>query len=129
MYNIFISHAWKRSEHYKKIVEWLDDSDIDYKNYSVPEDDPLDVKTQKQLKESLTNQIKPSSCVIILAGMYANYSDWIEYEIDEAIRMDKYIIGIEPWGQEKVPKVVRDNSNVMVKWQKSSVINAIENMK
>ena len=46
MYNIFISHAWKRSEHYKKIVKWLDDSDIEYKNYSVPEDDPLETKTK-----------------------------------------------------------------------------------
>lgn len=128
MYNIFISHAWKRSEHYKKIVKWLDDSDIEYKNYSVPEDDPLETKTKKELKESLTNQIKPSSCVIILAGMYAAYSDWIEYEIDEATRMGKYIIGVEPWGQEKVPTIVSNNADVMVGWNSDSVVNAIKNM-
>lgn len=128
MYNIFVSHAWKRSEHYKKIVKWLDDSDIEYKNYSVPEDDPLETKTKKELKESLTNQIKPSSCVIILAGMYAAYSDWIEYEIGESTRMGKYIIGVEPWGQEKVPTIVSNNADVMVGWNSDSVINAIKNM-
>ena len=24
-YNIFISHAWHRSEHYKKVIKWLDE--------------------------------------------------------------------------------------------------------
>lgn len=129
MYNIFVSHAWKRSEHYKKIIKWLDDSDIEYKNYSVPEENPLDAKTKKELKEDLTNQIKPASCVIILAGMYASYSDWIEYEIDEAVRMGKYIIGVEPWGQERVPIIVSDNADVMVGWNSDSVVNAIKYMK
>lgn len=127
MYNIFISHAWRRSEHYQKIIDWLDESDIYYKNYSVPEDDPLHVKTKKALKESLTNQIKPSSCVIILAGMYAAYSEWIEYEVNEAVRMGKYIIGVEPWGQEKIPTIVSDNADVMVGWNKNSVVNAVKN--
>ena len=129
MYNLFISHAWHRSEHYNKIVEWLDDSEIEYKNYSVPEDDPLDVKTKKALKESLTNQISPSSCVLILAGMYAAHSEWIEYEINEAVRMGKYIIGVKPWGQEKIPIIISNNANVMVGWNQTSVIDAIKNSK
>lgn len=127
MYNIFISHAWRRSEHYQKIIDWLDESNIYYKNYSVPEDDPLHVKSKKELRESLTNQIKPSNCVIILAGMYVAYSDWIEYEINEAVRMGKYIIGVEPWGQKKIPTIVSDNADVMAGWNKNSVVNAVKN--
>ena len=60
--------------------------------------------------------------------MYAAYSDWIEYEIDEATRMGKYIIGVEPWGQEKVPTIVSNNADVMVGWNSDSVVNAIKNM-
>ena len=67
MYNIFISHDWHRSEHYKKVIEWLDDSEIEYKNYSVPEHDQLDSTTNKELKEDLTKQIKPASCIIVLS--------------------------------------------------------------
>jgi len=125
-YNLFISHAWKYDEHYKKIVGWLNDSKIDWKNYSVPEHDPLDAKNTTKLKQSLTSQIRPTSCVIILAGMYGAYSDWIEYEINESVRMGKKIIGVEPWGQEKIPKIVSDNATVMVGWNSSSVVNAIK---
>lgn len=128
MYHIFISHAWHRSEHYKKIVGWLDESNIVYSNYSVPKENPLHSGKTSKLKEDLTAQIKPASCVIILAGMYAAYSGWIEYEIDEAVRMGKYIIGVHPWGQEKTPTIISDNADVMVGWNSKSVIDTIKAM-
>lgn len=125
-YNLFISHAWKYDEHYSKVVGWLNDSDLTWKNYSVPEDDQLDTTSNKKLKEALTKQINPTSAVIILAGMYAAHSDWIDYEIDEAIRLDKVIIGVKPWGQERIPTKIQDNATTMVGWNSSSVVNAVE---
>lgn len=132
-YNIFISHAWKYSEHYNKVVQWLDEAQsegkFNWKNYSVPRHDPLiDPNTtagKKKLKEALEGQIKPASIVIILAGMYAAHSEWIDFEIDTAVSYDKYIIGVEPWGQERNPKKVSDNADVMVGWNKKSVIDAV----
>lgn len=112
----------------KKVVEWLDDSDIEYNNYSVPEHDQLDSENDEELEHDLTAQIKPASCIIILAGMYVNYSDWIEYEINEAVRMKKYIIGVRPWGQEKIPEIISKNANAMVWWNKNSILDAIKNI-
>ncbi|SDJ75954.1 TIR domain-containing protein [Paenibacillus naphthalenovorans] len=132
-YNIFISHAWKYTEHYNKIVQWLNEAQsegkFNWKNYSVPVHDPaIDPSTsagKKKLKEALDAQIKPASIVIILAGMYVAYSEWIDFEIDTAVSYEKYIIGVEPWGQEKVPKKVSENANIMVGWNKKSVIDAV----
>lgn len=134
-YNIFISHAWKYSEHYNKIVQWLNEAQIEgkliWKNYSVPVHDPLvDPNTpvgKTTLKAELKEQISPASKVIILAGMYAAYSDWIDYEIDTAVSYNKYIIGVKPWGQERIPSKISNNADVMVGWNKDSVINAIIN--
>ena len=134
-YNVFISHAWKYSEHYNKIVQWLNEAaaegKLTWKNYSVPSHDPLiDPNTQvgkTKLKEALKGQIRPASVVIILAGMYAAHSDWIDFEIDTAIDYDKYIIGVKPWGQERVPLKISNNADIMVGWNKDSVINAILN--
>lgn len=53
-YNLFISHAWHRNEHYNRIVEWLDNSIILWRNYSVPEHDPLDANNASKLKAALT---------------------------------------------------------------------------
>ncbi len=134
-YNIFISHAWKYSEHYNKIVQWLNEAQADgkltWKNYSVPQHDPLiDPNTtvgKTKLKEMLKNQISPASVVIVLSGMYVAHSDWISYEIDTAVSYGKYIIGVEPWGQERIPDKVKSNADIMVGWNKNSVINAVLN--
>jgi len=135
LYNVFISHAWKYTEHYNKIVQWLNEAQAEgeftWKNYSVPEHDPaIDPNTtvgKGKLKAALDAQIKPASKVIVLAGMYAAHSDWIGYEIDTAVSYEKYIIGVEPWGQEKIPVKISSNADVMVGWNKSSVVKALKN--
>lgn len=132
-YHIFISHAWKYSEHYNTVVRWInearDEGTFTWKNYSVPYHDPLiDPDTtvgKKTLKELLDNQIKPASKIIVLSGMYAAHSDWIGYEIDESVSLGKYIIGLKPWGQERIPVKIQDNADVMVGWNKKSLIDAI----
>lgn len=127
-YHIFISHAWKYDEHYKTVVQWLDNSGILYSNYSVPQHDPVDANNDFNLKIALINQIAPSSIVLIIAGMYAAYSKWIEYEINEAVRMGKTIVGIEPWGQQRIPAIILNNSTTTVGWNSNSVINAIKTL-
>jgi len=124
---IFISHAWQYSEHYDKIAEWLDDAkNFSWSNCSVPSSKALKDKTKAGLEKGLTGQINPSQVVLILGGMYAAHSDWIEYEISEAQRLKKTIIGIKPWGQQKIPQVVKDASVCeMVGWNSDSVIQAI----
>lgn len=57
--------------------------------------------------------------------MYVVYSDWIDYEMSEAIRMDKPIIGLKPWGQKRVPISIQENATTMVGWNSDSLINAI----
>lgn len=124
--HLFISHAWRYDEHYDKLIEWFDaEPNFDYYNYSVPSDDRCTEKTTAGLKACLTRQINPAQGIIILAGMYAAHSDWIEYEINESKRLGKTIIGVRPWGQERVPQIVTDNANVMVNWNSASIIQAI----
>ena len=84
--------------------------------------------TKNLLKEKITEQIRHASVVIILAGMYAAHSSWIDYEINEAIRMGKPILGVAPWSQERIPLKISDNANLMVRWNKDSVINGFKNL-
>ena len=125
-YHIMISHSWNYNEHYEKVVSWLNDANnFEWSNYSVPLTNPIDAKGKKELKEKLRNKITNCSCIIILSGMYVAYSEWIDYEIDTAVEMGKPIIGVEPWGQERVPQKVTSNADVVVGWNSSSVVQAI----
>lgn len=123
---LFISHAWDYSDHYRTVVKWFNEaSNFSWKNCSVPSHDSLPDKTSEGLSKGMTRQISPAQGVIILAGMYAAHSDWISYEIDEAIRMEKIIIGVRPWGQERIPIKVQNAAKIMVGWNSSSVIQAV----
>jgi len=124
---IFISHAWQQSEHYWKIVEWFtEEPNFYWSNCSVPSHDKLPDKTAKGLSEGMTRQIAIAQVVIILGGMDAAHSNWIDYEITEAKRMIKTIIGVAPWGQEKIPLNVQNASVCpIVRWNSASIIQAV----
>jgi hypothetical protein len=123
---LFISHAWRYDAHYQQLVTWFDNEpNFSWRNYSVPSDDSLSDKTSKGLSDGMTRQISPAQGVIILAGMYAAHSEWIDYEISEAVRMGKFIIGVRPWGQERVPANVQNAADVMVGWNSASIIQAV----
>jgi hypothetical protein len=125
-YRLFISHSWSYGDAYDRIVEMLDEQGLDYYNHSVPKNDPIHTNgTQKQLREAIDAQMRGTSCVLILAGVYASYSKWINEEIDIAKSYGKPIIAIEPWDSEKTSKVVKDNADKVVKWQGRSIVNAI----
>ncbi|MCD8059435.1 MAG: TIR domain-containing protein [Bacteroides fragilis] len=127
-YHILISHSWSYATKYDTVCSWFDEAqNFKWSDYSVCCDKPLDTSTDSELKEKLRNRIALSSCIVVLSGMYVTYSEWIDYEIETALAMDKPIIGVKPWGQERVPLKVQDSSSVMVGWNEKSVVDAVRN--
>lgn len=123
---LFISHAWQYDDAYLTLVKWFtEEPNFFWKNCSVPSTDALLDKTTAGLASGITRQINPAQGVLIIAGMYAAHSGWIDYEISEAKRLGKVIIGIRPWGQERVPIKIQDAAHVLVNWNSASVISTI----
>jgi Thoeris protein ThsB, TIR-like domain len=129
-YDLFISHAWAYHEDYLRLEKMLRDAPyFKWRNYSVPKHDPLiDPGTtvgKSKLLGMLDNQVRPVNCTLVLSGMYAAHRDWIQSEIDLAKKYGKPIVGVIPWGQERVPLSVQEAAHEMVRWNTSSVIEAI----
>lgn len=127
MYNLFISHSWAYTDAYAKLMNLLrNHSSFEFRDYSVPKDDPINhCPYDWQLKVAIENQIRPASCVLILAGVYSTYSKWINIEIEIAKKLGKRIIAIEPFGAERTSRTVKDNADVIVKWNTDSIVRAI----
>lgn len=126
-YNLFVSHSWAHSDSYEKLIGLLEKRNyFDFKDYSVPKDDPIHTNgTDKQLNQAILQKMRPCSAVLILAGVYASYSKWIAKEIDIANQLEKPVIAIEPWASEKTSQVVKDNAERIVGWNTNSVVDAI----
>jgi len=132
-YNLFISHSWSYSDAYEKLVALLDSAPyFSYKDYSVPKDDPIhNAPNQALLYQAIKKQMSLSQVVIILAGVYATYSKWIDNEIYIAARefpQPKPILAIEPWGSERTSQKVKDNADLIVKWNTDSIVEGIREL-
>ncbi len=129
-YNLFISHSWAYTDSYEKVCSLLDNqvtaNGFNYKNYSVPKNDPInDAANDKQLRSAIEAQMRPASSVIILAGVYATYSKWINIEIEIAKALGKKIIAVQPWDSERTSSVVKNAADHIVGWNGSSIVKAI----
>lgn len=125
-YHLFISHSWDYSSQYCGLLGLLNkDPTFHYRNYSVPKTDPIDANSDDQLKSAIGKKIQDSSCVLILAGVYASYKSWINTEIKISQEKNKKIIAVEYWGSEKTSRPVKDAATKIVKWNSKSIINAI----
>jgi hypothetical protein len=63
-----------------------------------------------------------------LAGVYSTYSKLINKEIEISKAFGKPIIAIEPWGAEKTSTIVKNNADIIVKWQGASIVKAIKEL-
>lgn len=127
-YHIFISHAWKYSDDYNRLVATLRNSSyFSCYDYPINADKSLTSKRvpDYQICQSLEEQIKHASVVLVLLGMYAAYHEWIQTEVDIAVSLGKPVIGIKPWGQERLPQEIVSKCNKIVGWNGPSIIDSI----
>lgn len=131
-YHIFISHAWKYGAEYDRLVNMLDNAHyFSYYNYSAPRENPLknpngtDVTTKGQIMAAIDRKIALSNCVLVLSGMYVAYRDWMQYELDTAVEMEKPIIAVRPWGAQVMPSAVSAVATEEVGWNTDSIVAAI----
>ena len=129
---IFISHSWKYNNQRESLVKLLDERKyFRWIDYSVPIDDPLHTNGTDELRGKIAEQIRQSSIVIVLAGVYASYSKWIKKEIEIAkndFSAPKPILAVEPWASEKTSSYVKDKATKIVKWNTESVVKAIRDL-
>lgn len=131
--NVFISHSWAYSDHYEKLSQWIfEDSwsisgrPIEFFNTSVPRDNPIHyAPNDATLQHAIYERIANSHVVVIPTGMYANYSKWIQKEIDGARIHGRPIVAVDPWAQKRASSVVASAASESVGWNKQSIINAV----
>lgn len=127
-YRLFISHSWAYGDAYEKLVKFFNENpNFKWVNYSVPKDNPIhDAPNSIALYNAIKDQVRPVHCVVMMAGKYSTYSEWINKEIEISKQVfTKPIVAVAPWGAQQISKVVQNNSDVIARWNSSSIVNAI----
>ena len=126
LYKVFISHSWDHVDDLKRLRDLLN-----HRGYFKVEfteaspDNPIRSENNKYIRLQLADKIKDSDIVLGIADIYASHSDWMEWELSKAIENNIPIIGVVPWGQINISKVVADRATEIVRWNTESIVAAI----
>lgn len=141
-YKIFVSHSWSYPDSYDRLMQMLNNKmGFSYQNFSVPKDNPIHyAQNDTTLYQAIKSRVDQVDVILILAGVYATHSKWINLEIKAAkssngllgalsgYMTNKPIIAVEEWGALKTSGVVKDNANEVVGWNSDSIIDAIKRL-
>lgn len=128
-YNIFISHSWDHVDDLMNLRRLLNERGYFNVNFEeVPPHDPIDSFNSYYVRKKVAERISNSDVVIGLAGVYASHSDWMQWELDKAIELNKPILGVIPRGQLNISTVVKDRADEMVRWNTESIVEAIRQL-
>ena len=132
-YHLFVSHSWRYGDTYDRLIELLRDAPyFNFRDYSVSEDNPVhDADNDAELREAIKDRMSHASVVLVMAGVYATYSKWINIEIDLAesgFSTRKPIIAIRPRGNERLSRRVREAADKIVGWNTNSIVSAIKEL-
>lgn len=94
--NIFVSHRWKYDADYHSLKEKMGSLGWRHKDYSVPSNDPIDVKGARRITVALKEQVRQCNIFIVFARKASENSLWVPKEVKFAREYGKFILGIKP---------------------------------
>lgn len=121
---VFVAHAFRPSEDYLRVFEYLESShNFYYRNCS---DAERPVVERDAMKEELRKQIALAEVAIVPAGLYRTERETIDFILNCAKGMDKPVIVIEAFGvKEKIPVQLEALSDEIIEWNERSLADAI----
>lgn len=123
---IFVTRTFSDHADYARVFEYLESSsNFYYKNCSAPTRVPAS-GGKEALKEELRTQIQDAEIVLLPASMYADASDWIQYQMIAAQEMNIPIVALEIFGGagEAQPEIAKRVSGT-VGWNERLIVDAV----
>lgn len=118
VYKLFISHSSPGEEEYHQLVMRLNQvSDFLWENTAVP---------GRVNYDNLEEQITSSHVLIILSGLITSYQELIQKQIKIAMKLNKPILVIRPFGMENVPPYLENIATRVVGWNGPCIVDAIK---
>lgn len=132
--HVFISHHHGDDEHVTKMTDLLKRGGYDIRNSSIrakpANQRRLDegLVSDQTIKRLLRMKMSWASTVVVLIGKETHARPWVNWEIEQANRLGKRIIGVYTRGgtQEDIPTAFEKYGADLVKWNTDSIVAAID---
>ena len=124
--NVFVSHYHEDEESIKRMKDLLGD-DYSIRNYSVTSEKYNNASNKEYIQSLLRPLINQASTFICLIGPNTHDSEWVNWEVEQALKQGKRIIGVYLWGAKDsdIPPALEDAADAMVGWNHDTILDAI----
>jgi hypothetical protein len=126
--NVFVSHYVKDEENIKNLKELLSSKGYTIKNSSIDSTKRNDAKNPDYVKNLLRDRISWAGKFICLIGPHTHERPWVNWEIEQAHKQGKEIVGVYLNGasDSDVPDSFDKYGDALVGWTSDNIIGALE---
>ena len=124
--NVFVSHYHEDEDSIKQFKDLLS-ADYCIKNYSVTSEKYNNATNEEYIKSLLRPLINQSSTLICLIGPETHDSKWVDWEIREAEKLGRQIIGVYIQGAKDsdIPPALEEFADAIVGWNTENIEKAL----
>jgi hypothetical protein len=127
--NVFVSHVHEDDEGLKDLKALVEKHGMSLRDASIDSSKPNEATSSEYIKsEILAPRISWAGVFVVLITPKTKDSEWVDWEIDYAVKEGKRIVGI--WGHGdnncEVPEALDDYADAIVGWNGERIIDALE---
>ena len=126
--NVFISHVHEDDAGLGELKELLGKHGMSIRDSSINSAKPNNAQSPEYIKSQiLAPQIQWAGTFVVYITPETRNSDWVNWEIEYASKLDKRIIGVWAHGANEceVPDALKDYADAVVGWRGERIIDAI----
>ena len=127
--NIFISHVHGDDDLLPKLKELLARQDVEIRDGSINASKPNEATNEQYIKDKyLKPRIDWASVLVVLITHDTANSWWVNWEIEQANKLGKRIVGVYERGGTEAdkPAALEKYASAIVGWNSDSIMSAID---
>ncbi|XJZ27281.1 TIR domain-containing protein [Bacillota bacterium Lsc_1132] len=126
---VFISYSYNEDKHYKNLLlAWDANSDFDFSFNDQSVDVSVDSTDAAAIKRVISNKINNSTYFLCIIGENTHKKDWVKWEINKAVELNKKIIAVKTKSTNESPsEILGIGASWAMSFTFDSISNAINN--
>lgn len=126
--NIFVSHAGEDENKIESVKQLMRNKGFTVRDASITESEPNNASNTEYIKyKILKPRIDWAGCMVVLIGDKTASKDWVNWEIDYAMKKGKRIVGVFLQGAKDndIPDALLNCGDALVGWNSNKIADAI----
>ena len=126
--NLFVSHYGGDEDKIDAVKNLLCKAGYQVRDGSIKESEPNHAKDEAYIKQRImAPQIQWAGCMVVLIGPKTASREWVDWEIEYAMKKGKRIVGVFLQGaiDSDIPQALLEYGNALVGWNSGKIAEAI----